>query len=283
MPHFGERFRMQRTGVLLIWILAGLAFSGAMSTGTDLRQSVQEVVDNEIRSQTSEANDTLLWSYRKLTRKGTKELLFEYCETKQGVIHRLVAINGRPLSRSQMRSEEQRIQTLIASPAAMREARTQETKDAREERKFMKLLPKVFRYQEEQRRDHLLTLSFVPDPAFHPSGNEEHVIHCLEGKMVLDLEAKRLVSIHGRLRSEVRFWGGLAGHLAAGGTFSVEMMRVAPNDWELKTLNVEMRGKALLFKTISVQQREVYSQYTQVPSNTTLAEAAERLKKDSGI
>jgi hypothetical protein len=277
MPH-----RIQRTIVLFVWIVISISSAAAATDGADLRQLVQEVVNNEIQSQTSEANDNLLWSYRKLTHKENKELLWEYCETKQGIINRLVAINGKPLSRSQQLKEEQRIQNLVTSPAAVKEEQNQEKKDGREERKFITLLPKVFRYQEAQRQDDILTLSFTPDPAFHPSGNEERVIHALQGNLVLDLQHKRLVGIRGRLISEVKFLGGIAGHLAAGGTFSVETISMAPNDRELKRLDIDMKGKALLFKTISVQEHDVYSQYTQVPPGTTLAEAADRLKKDSG-
>ena len=39
--------------------------------------------------------------------------------------------------------------------------------------------------------------------------------------------------------TEVKFWGGLAGHLNPGGTFSVELENVEPGDWELKSLDVE--------------------------------------------
>jgi hypothetical protein len=40
-----------------------------------------------------------------------------------------------------------------------------------------------------------------------------------------------------------------------------------------------MRGKALFFKTISVQQDEMRSDFRRVPDNLTLAEAAEELQR----
>jgi len=76
--------------------------------------------------------------------------------------------------------------------------------------------------------------------------------------------------------------GGLAGHLNRGGTFSVQLENVAPGDWEVKSLNVEMNGKALLFKIITVREQDNYSNYTPIPPDTTLAQAAERLQEDSG-
>lgn len=281
-PCFPKVPRGVQTRILLfVWIVT-LAATARAESGTDLKQLVGEAVDNEIKSQTSEANDNRLWSYRKLTRKRDKERLWGYCETKLGIIHRLLSVNGRPLSGSQLQSEEQRISNLIASPDAVREAQKETTADGKEERNFLKLLPQAFYYQEEKHQANLVTLSFTPDPAFHPSGNEESVIHALQGKLVIDVKQKRLVSIRGRLLYEVKFWGGLAGHLDAGGTFSVESICVAPGDWELRTLDIEMKGKALVFKTISVQEHDIYSDYIQVPPNTTLVEAAERLKKGAG-
>jgi hypothetical protein len=42
-----------------------------------------------------------------------------------------------------------------------------------------------------------------------------------------------------------------------------------------------MTGKALLFKSISVQQHEVYSSYRELPSSLSLADAADLLQKDA--
>jgi hypothetical protein len=42
-----------------------------------------------------------------------------------------------------------------------------------------------------------------------------------------------------------------------------------------------MKGKALFFKTISVQQDETHSHFQQLPDNMTLAEAADLLVKDT--
>jgi len=55
----------------------------------------------------------------------------------------------------------------------------------------------------------------------------------------------------------VKFGGGLLGHLHPGGTLDVKQAEVAPGYWELTVLNVHMKGKALFFKTIAVNQKGV--------------------------
>jgi hypothetical protein len=56
-------------------------------------------------------------------------------------------------------------------------------------------------------------------------------------------------------------------------------MEVAQGYWEMTLLHVDMKGKALFFKTISVQQRQQRSDFHQVSDNLTLSEAADLLHK----
>jgi hypothetical protein len=258
--------------------LAISPLSAAVQNAADAQQLAREVIENEIRA---EVDDQNLWSYRELERRDGDELLYEYRQTRQGTIHRLLAVNGRPLNARQRRAEDERIQRLIASPAALREEQKKETADAEQCRRFLTLFPQAFRYREEGRQGETATLRFAPNPGFRPQGNEARVLHSLQGTMVVNLRQKRLVSIQGRLMTEVKFWGGLLGYLDPGGTFSVSCENVAPGDWELKSLDVAMRGKALLFKTIGVEQHERYSDYSPVPPDVNLQRAAELLRKSA--
>jgi hypothetical protein len=259
-------------------LLFTIQMRAAGPQSTDAQQLAREVIQNEVQA---EANNHNLWNYRMLTRSNGKELLFECRDTKDGTIQRLVAVNGHPLNPRERQVEDSRIQKLIRSQEALREAQKKENADAQQEGNFLKLFPEVFLYQEEDRHDDLTKLRFISNPRYHPGGNMARVLHSLQGTMVVDVRQKRLVSINGRLTTDVKFWGGLIGYLNSGGTFSVSMQNVAPGDWELKSLNVDMRGKALLFKTIGVQQHKAYSNYTHVSTNTDSAQAAGGGQKDS--
>ena len=82
---------------------------------------------------------------------------------------------------------------------------------------------------------------------------------------------------------EVKFGGGLLGHLNAGGQFEVKQTEIAPGFWELTLLNVDMKGKALFFKTISVQQKACRSDFHQISDDLTLAEGANLLRKQTTV
>jgi hypothetical protein len=272
--------RAQSTLFLVVWVATAFAPS-AFANDTDFKTVVRDVADHEIQLQTNSGNSGLLWSYRKVSRKGGVEQVWQTCQTRHGNLHRLIAENGARLSPSREREEAQRIQRLVDSPSELRAAQKKDAADMKEEQKFLRLLSRAFVFREQERQGDVLTLAFTPDPNFQPSGNEQVVLHTLTGTLTLDAANKRLVAIRGHLLHEVRFWGGLAGHLDAGGNFSVETIRTAPGDREIKTLDIEMHGKALLFKTISVQEHDEYSDYAQVPPSTTLAEAAARLNQEA--
>ena len=98
---------------------------------------------------------------------------------------------------------------------------------------------------------------------------------------MLDQQQKRLVEVDGKLTSPVKFAGGLLGHLDQGGTFTVLQKEVRPGSWETVRMHVQMSGKALFFKTISVQQDETYTDFKQVPDTITIQGAADLLKHDA--
>jgi hypothetical protein len=103
----------------------------------------------------------------------------------------------------------------------------------------------------------------------------------MNGSLWLDNKQERVEEISGRLVREVKFAGGVLGHLNPGGTFDVKQAPVAPGYWELTVLKVQMRGRALFFKTIGVQQSYTRSEFKKVPDDLTLARAAEMLQKQT--
>jgi hypothetical protein len=51
----------------------------------------------------------------------------------------------------------------------------------------------------------------------------------------------------------------------------------------MTALNVDMKGKALLFKTVGVQETENHSDFHRVQDNLTLAEAAGILNRQTVV
>jgi hypothetical protein len=146
---------------------------------------------------------------------------------------------------------------------------------------LLKSFPLAFQYRYGSKAGNLMGLRFLPNPYFRPSNREEQVLHHVEGTMWINLCQKRLAGIEGHLTSEVKFVGGLFGHLDEGGSFSVRLEDVGSGHWDLDSLDVRLKGKALLFKTIRLQQKEQCTNYHLVPTDITLEQAAELLTNDA--
>ena len=245
--------------------------STANKSEANLSALVREILQNELRAQ---AEDHSLWCYRKLTDKDGKQQLFAACQTKTLEIDRLMAVNGKPLTEQQWQQENQRIEQLLNNRSQLKKEKQQQREDGEQATHMLKMLPDAFLFQQQNNEGNCITLHFTPNPAFRASGASEMVFHHMEGSLVLDVQQRRLVEISGRLNSEVKFAGGLLGHLDKGGTFYVKQQEVGSGCWEMTRMDVQMNGKALFFKTISVRTREIDSDFHAVPAAASIQQVA---------
>jgi len=242
---------------------------------------VREVIHNEVETQ---LHDQSLWCYREQQQEdGKPAKALQVCQTKDGELERLVALDGRELTSLQARVEDERIQRLVSHPEQLRSKQKKEREDGEQARNLLATIPDAFLFQRDHQSGNLVTLRFRPNPAFRPSTRATQVFHHMEGTLVVDAAQKRLVEINGRLTSEVKFLGGLLGHLDKDGTFCVKQQHVGDGHWDLKSMSVQMSGKALFFKTITVQETKSLIDYKPLPRGATLQQAADFLIRDFDV
>jgi len=265
--------------------ILGLGPSSRANPGhADSRPSVsahdllQKVVDNELAA---DKNDQSLWMYKSETRKRGGDTTKEVIETKQGDIARTLKINGQPLSAEQEKKEKQRIQRLASNPSDQRKAQRAKAQDGQKAEQMLALLPKALEVSYGQRRGDLVDLTFKPNPQFHPKSHEAEVFRAMAGDIWVNTKENRLEEINGRLIERVSFGGGLLGHLDKGGQFHVTQTQAGPGHWEVAQTRIDMRGKALFFKTVSVQENETRTDFQQVPDGFTLVQAAQKLQQQN--
>jgi hypothetical protein len=261
-------------GALIFASIAAAAQQPA-NLPADPRTLVSQTVQNELNSQNT---DHTLWAYAETKKMRGKTESMDVVETKDGEVDRRVSNGDEPLSASQQEKEDQRVRKLLDHPDQVRQQRRKQANDADEERKLVKMLPDAFVYTYDGTQDNEVKLRFRPNSMFHASGHEGQVFHAMEGEMKIDPRQKRLAEIDGHLTSEVKFGGGILGHLDKGGTFVVRQQDVGGGHWEMTYLNVKMNGKALFFKTIAVHENEVCSNFHRIPDETPANHAAQFLQ-----
>jgi len=253
-----------------------VAQSGSERLGMSANELARKVVTNEVKFQNENQGH---WMYRLEKEEAGKKQVQEIVETNNGSLSRLLSIDGRLVDTKQRQKEDQRIQRLVNHPDEQRTLQQERNRKAEQGARLFTILPDVFVFDYQGRQGDSVTLSFKPNPNFQPPSLEARVFHGMQGEMTVDIRQERLTAIKGHLVEDVKFGGGLLGHLDKGSKFEVRQVEVAPGQWEMTALGVDMKGKALLFKTVSVRDIENHSDFHPVPDDLTLAEAANMLNR----
>jgi len=266
------------TVIVTIILLGSNAFpqSDSERLGMSANELARKVVTNELKFQDE---DHGRWMYRLEKEESGRKQVQEILETNNGSLSRLLSINGRPLDAKQRQKENQRMQRLVSHPDEQRKLQQASKRKAEQGARMFNILADVFVFSYAGRQGDLVTLTFRPNPNFQPPSLEARVLHGMQGEMTVDTKQERLAALNGHLMEDVKFGGGLLGHLDKGSKFEVRQAEVAPGHWEMTVMVVEMKGKALLFKTIGVQETENHSDFQRVPDDLALAEAAGMLDR----
>ncbi len=146
--------------------------------------------------------------------------------TPQGTLSRVLLINGKPLTPAQQSEEEQR-ERKMRDPAQMRRRLKDQQEDDERTRKMLSAIPDAFDFQLlgssiAPNGHKLVRVKFTARPGFNPPTRESAVFTGMEGEMLIDENARRLMKIDGTLFKEVNFGWGILGKLYKGGRFFVE-------------------------------------------------------------
>jgi len=244
--------------------------------GISAHELARRVVTNELKFQTEDHGH---WMYRLEKDEFGRKQVLQILETNNGSLSRLLSSGGRGLDLQQQEKEDERILRLVSHPEEQQKLKQASSKKAEQGARLFNILPDVFVFAYKGRQGDLVTLTFRPNPNFQPASQEARVFRNMQGEMAVHIKQERLVVLKGRLIEDVKFGVGFLAHLDKGGTFEVRQTEVAPGEWEMSILCVNLQGKALLFKTIGVQETENHSGFSRVPDDLTLAEAAGLLNK----
>jgi hypothetical protein len=275
--------RMLLSAVVAVLLSVGARAGSAQSQSAE-EISPSELVKSVIYNELHPANSSdIHWKYQLIKEVDGKRETRAVVETNSGSLDRLLSVSGKPLTGAQESTEAGRILKFSHSPEEQRKAEQGRRKDAEQCNAILKMIPDAFIFEYAGESGNAAKLTFKANPAFVPPSREGKVLQQMAGEMWVDARQKRLISINGRLINEVKFGGGFLGHLEKGGEFSVKRAEIGPGDWELTELTVNMQGKALLFKSISVQQKELHTNFEQLPDGLSLADAADLLLRQTVV
>lgn len=249
------------------------------SLPSDATQYVREVIHHELEM---EDRDHTHWRYHAHREDEKQNYDRDIIETKDGELGRTLLVNGQPLTPEMRQKDEERMRKLVSDPEERAKRNKREKDDTDKAEQMLKAIPDAFIFKYDGDENGLVRLSFFPNPHYDAPTRELRVFRSLSGHMWINPTERRLVRIDGRLFEDVTFGWGLLARLHKGGTFNVVRQEVGPGHWDMVSLDVNMSGHAILFKTIAVTQHQTQSEFRRMPDNITIAQAFELLQKGSG-
>jgi hypothetical protein len=292
MPSLSGRSWIQYGCGILVLALFAFAFAlgTAGASGQLPAEPADELVRKTIANEMKPAAEYFMFRARKQNPWGSQTHI--YVQTKEATAGLLIANNDQPLDPAQHDAELGRLDYLLHNPAELKRKQKHEREDAERMTRMLRALPDAFIYEYdglEQSRpgvgssgDEFVRLKFHPNPKYDPPTRVEQVLAGMQGIVLVDARKHRLAKIDGTLFKEVSFGWGIFGHLDKGGRFQVDQSEVSDSEWDISRMALNFTGKILLFKNLVINSSEVFSDFQNVPSNLTFAEAVALLKKQEG-
>lgn len=286
-----RRFSILTALCALLLLLAAFGLIASAQNESPTQIPAGELVKKAVANEVAAANDTTamhMFRSRRQTPRGSQTKL--YVETKDAMAAMLIAINDQPLDAQQQQSEVGHLGWLMNNPEQLRKKHAREKEDADRTLRIVKALPDAFRYeyagaergQPSLGKDgcQLLRLKFRPNPSYSPPTRIEQVLTGMEGYLLIDPQNQRLAKIDGTLFRDVSFGWGIIGHLDKGGHFVVTQADVGDGTWDVTEMKLDISGKILLFKSISMVSDEVFSDFRRVDQNLTFAQGVKLLEQE---
>jgi len=203
-------------------------------------------------------------------------------ETRDWVISRLILKHGQPLPPTQRQREEERLRNLLTNRARLVKLQTEKHADDARVNRVIQALTDAFLYQrvgaeKDGAGRELALVTFRPNPHFRPRSTELRVLQRVEGAMLIDSVAQRLVRVEAKLSQDVDFGWGIFDHISRGGSLLLEQQVVWRNQWAITTLALHYTNRRLLLMTSRVDSVTKASDFRRMPDNLTLREALDLL------
>ena len=180
-------------------------------------------------------------------------------ESKDGTVARLILKNGRPLTAVEDQAERDRLNAVIASPAAfMRHVKNEETgrKTADD---LIRLMPDAMTYtyvpdqpQLASHPDLTVVVDYAPNPKFKPPTTLSQGLSGLKGRVWIDAKSRRVVRIEGTIFQGVNFGWGMLAHVYPGGKLVLEQTNAGGDRWIYTHFTERVTVRALMVKTLNV-------------------------------
>jgi hypothetical protein len=207
--------------------------------------------------------------YRMETINEKGDQVRDVIESKDGTVARLILKDGKRLTPDQDKAEQQRLNDMIASPAAY----AKHVKNGDSEKKMADTLVPLMAdamintYTPGQPQSGKnggaleIVLDYKPDPKFVPPNTEAQALTGLEGRVWIDAKTHYVVRMEGTIARGVNFGWGMLAHIYPGGKVEMDQTNVGGNRWIFTDFSMQLSVRALMVKKLDIRSSAKTSGY----------------------
>jgi len=199
--------------------------------------------------------------YRMETINEKGDQIRDVIESKDGTVARLILKDGKPLTPEEDKGERQRLNDMVAFPAAYaKHAKNTESEKTMAD-KLVPLMPDAMinSYTPGQPQSGKnggaleIVLDYKPNPKFVPPNTEAQALTGLEGRVWIDAKTRYVVRMEGTISHGVNFGWGMLAHIYPGGKLVMDQTNVGGNRWIFTDFSMELTVRALMVKKLNIR------------------------------
>jgi hypothetical protein len=207
--------------------------------------------------------------YRMETINERGDQVRDVIESKDGTVARLILKDGKPLTAEQDKAERERLNDMIASPAAY----SKHVKNTESEKsmadKLVPLIPDAMinTYVQGQPQSGRnggapeIVLDYMPNPKWAPPSTQAQALTGLRGRVWVDAKTHYVVRMEGTIFRPVNFGWGVLAHIYPGGKLEMNQTNVGDNRWIFTDFSMQLSVRALMVKKLDIRSSAKSSNY----------------------
>jgi hypothetical protein len=162
-------------------------------------------------------------------------------------IDRLLAKDGKPLSESDEKKEQERAAREVTKFSDPKQVKKAEDKEQKQIEMFLKALRYSGGHREFRDGRKIVVYDLAGDPNFHPANLEQRFAKAVAGRIWIDEESGELMELRIHTERDVKIAGGLLVNLHKGFRFNVQQTRQPDGVWLASLVEGSGDARAGLF------------------------------------
>ena len=183
---------------------------------------------------------------------------------------KLVGKDGRPLSDSEARKEQEKAEKHIREYEERQRKEQRERAAGKEKKKdddefsvltFLRIAQFSNPRREVYRGQPVIVFDFEPRPGYKPRNRAESLVHKLGGTLWVDEQARQVARLEARLLDSFRVGGGLVASLGRGSAVVFEQELVHNEVWLPSYAELNLAARVFLVAGMKVNRTQRFSNY----------------------